>query len=109
MKAEEARGLADDELKTRISELEEERFRLNFRAGTEQLEEPLRLRHIRRDIARLKTILRQRELEPGSKSEQARASSRKAAATGKSPAQKSARRKSGVKKSPARRTPAAGK
>ena len=109
MLASEIRDMADADIRSRIAELEEERFRLRFRGATEQLEEPLRLRHIRRDIARLKTILRQRELEPGSKSEQARASSRKAAATGKSPAQKSARRKSGVKKSPARRTPAAGK
>ena len=62
MKAEEARGLADDELKARINELEEERFRLNFRAGTEQLEEPLRLRSVRRDIARLQTVARERAL-----------------------------------------------
>ena len=50
------RGLADDELKQRINELEEERFRLRFRAGSEQLEEPLRLRSVRRDIARIKTL-----------------------------------------------------
>ena len=62
MKAEEFRGLADDELKTRINELEEERFRLRFRAGTEALEEPLRLRSVRRDIARLHTIQRERAL-----------------------------------------------
>ncbi|HEY0928706.1 MAG TPA: 50S ribosomal protein L29 [Gemmatimonas sp.] len=62
MKAEEIRGLADDELVTRISELEEERFRLRFRSGTEALEEPLRLRSIRRDIARLKTVQRERQL-----------------------------------------------
>ncbi len=62
MKAEEFRGLADDELKTRINELEEERFRLRFRAGTEALEEPLRLRSVRRDIARLHTIARERAL-----------------------------------------------
>jgi large subunit ribosomal protein L29 len=62
MKAEEVRGLADDELKQRISELEEERFRLRFRAGTEALEEPLRLRSVRRDIARLQTIARERAL-----------------------------------------------
>ena len=65
MKAEEARGLDDSELKARIGELEEERFRLNFRAGTEALEEPLRLRSVRRDIARLHTILRERALENG--------------------------------------------
>ena len=62
MKAEEFRGLADNELKTRITELEEEHFRLRFRAGTEALEEPLRLRSIRRDIARLHTIARERAL-----------------------------------------------
>ncbi|WP_337171624.1 50S ribosomal protein L29 [Gemmatimonas aurantiaca] len=62
MKAEEIRGLADDELVTRIAELEEERFRLRFRSGTEALEEPLRLRSIRRDIARLKTVQRERQL-----------------------------------------------
>ncbi|MBL0938200.1 MAG: 50S ribosomal protein L29 [Gemmatimonadaceae bacterium] len=62
MKAEEIRGLADDELVSRIRELEEERFRLRFRSGTEALEEPLRLRSIRRDIARLKTVQRERQL-----------------------------------------------
>lgn len=62
MKSDEIRGLADDELKTRINELEEERFRLKFRAGSEQLEEPLRLRSVRRDIARLQTIARERAL-----------------------------------------------
>ena len=62
MKAEEFRGLDDKELKTRIDELEEERFRLRFRAGSEALEEPLRLRSIRRDIARLHTIARERAL-----------------------------------------------
>jgi large subunit ribosomal protein L29 len=62
MKAEEIRGLADDVLVTRIAELEEERFRLRFRSGTEALEEPLRLRSIRRDIARLKTVQRERQL-----------------------------------------------
>ncbi|BAH37923.1 MAG TPA: 50S ribosomal protein L29 [Gemmatimonas aurantiaca] len=62
MKAEEIRGLADDELVARVLELEEERFRLRFRSGTEALEEPLRLRSIRRDIARLKTVQRERQL-----------------------------------------------
>ncbi len=62
MKGEEIRGLADDELTARMAELEEERFRLKFRSGTEALEEPLRLRSIRRDIARLKTVQRERQL-----------------------------------------------
>jgi len=62
MKAEEVRALDESEVKTRISELEEERFRLRFRSGTEALQEPLRLRKIRRDIARLHTVARERAL-----------------------------------------------
>ena len=63
MRADEIRELTVEEVKSRIAELEEERFRLNFRAATEPLDDPLRLRWIRKDIARLKTILRERELE----------------------------------------------
>lgn len=62
MKAEEIRGLGDDELTARIAELEEERFRLKFRSASEALEEPLRLRSIRKDIARLQTVQRERAL-----------------------------------------------
>jgi len=62
MKSEEIRALAENELVARIAELEEERFRLKFRSGTEALEEPLRLLSIRRDIARLKTVQRERQL-----------------------------------------------
>jgi large subunit ribosomal protein L29 len=62
MKAEEIRGLDDNELTARIAGLEEERFRLKFRSASEALEEPLRLRSIRRDIARLKTVQRERQL-----------------------------------------------
>ncbi len=61
MTAEEIRELTPDEIKTRVAELEEERFRLRFRSATEQLENPLRLRTIRKDIARLKTVLTERE------------------------------------------------
>ena len=62
MKAEELRQLSDADLRARVGELEEERFRLRFRGATETLEDPLRLRSIRRDIARIHTILREREL-----------------------------------------------
>ena len=62
MKAEEIRELSDADIRVRIAEMEEERFRLKFRSATETLEDPLRLRTIRRDIARLKTIQREREL-----------------------------------------------
>jgi large subunit ribosomal protein L29 len=62
LKPEEARALSDADLRKRVQELEEERFRLKFRAATETLEQPLRLRTVRRDIARCLTILREREL-----------------------------------------------
>jgi large subunit ribosomal protein L29 len=62
LKPTEARELSDGDLRKRVTELEEERFRLKFRAATETLEQPLRLRTVRRDIARCLTILREREL-----------------------------------------------
>jgi len=60
MKAQQIRELNDAEIAARIKELEEERFRLRFRRATEPLEDPLRLRVIRKDIARLKTVLREK-------------------------------------------------
>ena len=62
MRAEEIRELAAVDIAARIAELEEERFRLRFRGATEPLEDPLQLRAIRKNIARLKTVLREREL-----------------------------------------------
>jgi large subunit ribosomal protein L29 len=62
MRADEIREMTDDDIRARVAELEEERFRLRFRSATEPLEDPLRLRAIRRDIARLNTVLRERAL-----------------------------------------------
>jgi len=62
MRAEEIREMGVDDIQGRIKDLEEERFRLEFRSATEPLEDPLRLRVIRRDIARLKTVLREQQL-----------------------------------------------
>ena len=62
MRADEIREMTLDDIAARVRELEEEQFRLRFRSATEPLEDPLRLRWIRKDIARLKTILREREL-----------------------------------------------
>ena len=61
MRADEIRELGVVDITVRIRELEEERFRLKFRSATEPLEDPLRLRSIRKDIARLKTIASERE------------------------------------------------
>jgi large subunit ribosomal protein L29 len=62
MKTSELHELSADDLKAKLSELTEERFRLRFRSATEAIENPIRFRHLRRDIARIKTILRAREL-----------------------------------------------
>ena len=63
MNGPEVRELTDDEIRERIEQLQEERFRLRFRSATQQLENPMLLRTIRRDISRLKTVQRQRELQ----------------------------------------------
>jgi large subunit ribosomal protein L29 len=57
--------MTDADIRARVAELEEERFRLKFRSATEQLEDPLRLRWIRRDIARLRTVLREKTGQEG--------------------------------------------
>jgi large subunit ribosomal protein L29 len=62
MKPEDIRELTDEEIQERIQELREERFRLRFRSATMELENPKLLTEIRRDVARMKTILREREL-----------------------------------------------
>ena len=62
MKASDIRDWDNVEIRARLGELREEKFRLRFRMGTMQLENPKMLQHIRRDVARLNTILREREL-----------------------------------------------
>jgi len=62
MKASDIRDWDDVEIRARLGELREEKFRLRFRMGTMQLENPKMVQHIRRDLARLNTILREREL-----------------------------------------------
>ncbi len=62
MKAAEIREWDDGEIQVRLGEFKEELFRLKFKAATQQLENPRLLHTIRRDIARLNTILREREL-----------------------------------------------
>jgi len=59
----EIREMTDDEIRDRIEQLQEERFRLRFRAATQQLENPMLLRNLRRDISRLKTVQRERQLQ----------------------------------------------
>jgi len=63
VKAADIRELTDSEIQQRIVEAQEELFRLRFRSATQQLENPSLVRKLRRDVARMKTILRERELQ----------------------------------------------
>jgi large subunit ribosomal protein L29 len=65
MKASEVREMSTEELHQKISESTEELFNLRFQHGTDQLENPMRLQQVKRDIARIKTILRERGLTSG--------------------------------------------
>ncbi len=60
MNATDIRELTTDEVEARIEQLEEELFRLRFRSATMELENPMLLRTLRRDVARLKTVLREK-------------------------------------------------
>ena len=62
MKAREIRELSTDELNLRLDSLKEELFNLRFQVATGQLDNPMRIRQVRKDIARVKSVLRQREL-----------------------------------------------
>ncbi|NLM38490.1 MAG: 50S ribosomal protein L29 [Firmicutes bacterium] len=62
MKANEVRKLTDTELEQKLSELKEELFNLRFQLATGQLDNPMRIRTVRKDIARVKTIMRERAL-----------------------------------------------
>lgn len=63
MKANELREMTNEELKETLAELKGELFNLRFQLATGQLENPMRIREVKRDIARVKTILRERELK----------------------------------------------
>jgi large subunit ribosomal protein L29 len=60
MKPNELREMSVDDLQTKLEELVAERFNLRFRSATESIENPMRFRALRRDIARIKTVLQQR-------------------------------------------------
>jgi large subunit ribosomal protein L29 len=62
-KAQELRELPDDELTARIESAKEELFNLRFQLATGQLDNPARIRQVRHDVARLSTVLREREIE----------------------------------------------
>jgi large subunit ribosomal protein L29 len=60
MLAKDIREMSEADINSRIAELERERFNLRLASGTRTLDDPLRLRVIRRDVARLKTVLQEK-------------------------------------------------
>ena len=63
MKANEIHALTDSELKNKLTELKQELFNLRFSHATGQLNNPMQMVKCKKDIARIKTVLRERELK----------------------------------------------
>ncbi|MCK9217371.1 MAG: 50S ribosomal protein L29 [Firmicutes bacterium] len=63
MKANKIRDLSSNELEQKLLELKGELFNLRFQMATGQLENPMKVKDVRKSIARIKTILRERELK----------------------------------------------
>jgi len=62
VKVDKMRELTDEELVRKVSDYKEELFNLRFQIATGQLDNPMRIKDVRKNIARCKTILRQREI-----------------------------------------------
>ena len=62
VKVKEIRQMTDKELNTQLLDLKSELFNLRFQLATGQLDNPMRIKIVRKDIARVKTIIREREL-----------------------------------------------
>jgi large subunit ribosomal protein L29 len=63
MKASELREMTQDEVRRKLAELRDEQFKLRLRRSAEELPNPLRLRLLRRDVARCLTVLRAKEID----------------------------------------------
>jgi len=63
VKARELREMSDRDLDRKLRDLKEELFNLRFQASTGQLDNPMRIRLVRRDIARVLTVVRERQIE----------------------------------------------
>jgi large subunit ribosomal protein L29 len=63
MKATEIRELTVDDLRARVKDLDDQIFRLRIQKSMGQLEAPGKVRDVRRDLARIKTILREKEMQ----------------------------------------------
>jgi large subunit ribosomal protein L29 len=60
VKPNELREMSQENLESRLAQLTEEQFRLRFRSATESIENPMQFRAIRREIARIQTILKEK-------------------------------------------------
>lgn len=67
MKASEMRNLSNAELQKRLKDLKAELFNLRFQLAINQLENPMRIKAVKKDIARINTLLRENELNAASK------------------------------------------
>jgi large subunit ribosomal protein L29 len=66
-KPSELREMNDEQLQAELAQTRQELFRLRFQAATEKLDAPSNLKKLRREVARIKTIQRERELAAGTK------------------------------------------
>ena len=67
MKTNKIREMSSEELVKELDELKKELFKLRFSLATNGLDNPLKIREVRKDIAKIKTILRERELQKSAK------------------------------------------
>ena len=63
MKAKDIRDRSDDELRKTLGDLEEQLFKLRFQKSTGQIENPVKIREVRKDIARVMTVMTERQAE----------------------------------------------
>jgi large subunit ribosomal protein L29 len=70
MKIQDMRQMTLTDLQVKLRELTEEQFNLKFRLATQPLDDPLRLRKVRRDIARVRTLIREKQATTAAGGEQ---------------------------------------
>jgi large subunit ribosomal protein L29 len=63
MKAKDIRERSDDELRKTLGDLEEQLLKLRFQKSTGQIENPIKIREVRKDIARVQTVMTERQAE----------------------------------------------
>jgi large subunit ribosomal protein L29 len=62
MKADELRDLSAEELTVKMEDLKKESFNLRFQLATGEIENPMRIREVRKTIAKIKTVMREKEM-----------------------------------------------